>query len=98
MAGTDQDLLQAEWVRDRFLAAGLDEAQTVPYDVLLSYPRPGIVNKVELIDDKNGVNFTTLGRQPALGTPQVSYDKVLTNFNAYSGNGIAVVSFESIHT
>ena len=93
MAGTDQDLLQAEWVRDRFLEAGLDEAKTVHYDVLLSYPRPGVINTVELIDEMNQVNFTTLGRQPALGTPQDSYDKVLVNFNAYSGNGVAEVSF-----
>ncbi len=92
MAGTAQDLLQAEWVRDSFLEAGLDEAETVPYDVLLSYPRPGVINTVELIDDKNQVNFTTAGRQPALGTPQNSYGEVLANFNAYSGKGVAQVS------
>lgn len=88
VAGTEQDLLQAEWVRDRFLESGLDEAHTVPYDVLLSYPRHGVVNTVQLIDEKNQANFTTAGRQPPLGTPQDSYDKVLMNFNAYSGNGI----------
>ena len=93
VAGTEQDLLQAEWVRDRFLKAGLDEVQTVPYDVLLSYPRPGVLNTVELIDEMDRVNFTTLGRQPALGTPQESYDKVLMNFNAYSGKGTAKVGF-----
>ena len=98
VAGTDQDLIQAEWVRDRFLEAGLDEAQTVPYDVLLSYPRPGVVNTVELIDETNRVNFTTQGRQPALGTPQVSYDKVFANFNAYSGKGVVEVSSYSIQT
>lgn len=92
VAGTDQDLTQAEWVRDRFLEAGLDEAETVPYDVLLSYPRPGVINTVQLIDDKNQVNFTTAGLQPTLGTPQNSSDKVFANFNAYSGKGVAQVS------
>ena len=92
MAGTVQDLEQAEWVRKRFIEAGLDEAKVVPYDVLLSYPRPGTVNTVSLIDKQtNVVNFTTIGLQPQLGTPQNVYDQVLANFNAYSGNGFVEV-------
>ncbi len=94
VAGTAQDLIQAEWVRDRFLEAGLDEAKTVPYEVLLSYPRPGVVNTVMLIDENENVNYTTLGQQPPLGIPQDSYNDVLWNFNAYSGNGVVEVKFK----
>ena len=93
VAGTAQDLIQAEWVRDRFIEAGLDEAKTVPYDVLLSYPKPGVVNRVQLIDEEKKINFTTIGRQPELGTPEDSYDDVLWNFNAYSGKGEVEVKF-----
>lgn len=46
LAGTPQDLEQAEWVRDRFLEAGLDETKIVPYEVLLSYPKKESPNKV----------------------------------------------------
>lgn len=82
------DKEQAEWIRDRFLAAGMDEAKTVSYEVLLSYPKDGVLNQISLIDDKGGVNFTTEGKQPALGAPEESSSEVLVNFNAYSYPGI----------
>lgn len=91
MAGTDQDKIQAEWIKERFLEAGLDEVKTVPYSVLLSYPEDGVINTVSLIDENQQVVNTTLGRQPQLGTPEDSYKQVLSNFNAYSGNGVVEV-------
>jgi len=82
------DKEQAEWIRDRFLAAGMDEAKTVSYEVLLSYPKDGVLNQISLIDDQGRVNFATEGKQPALGAPEESSSDVLVNFNAYSYPGV----------
>lgn len=88
VAGTVWDKEQAEWIRDRFLAAGMDEAKTVSYEVLLSYPKDGVLNLISLIDDQGRANFTTEGKQPALGAPEESSSDVLVNFNAYSYPGV----------
>ncbi|XP_046656100.1 N-acetylated-alpha-linked acidic dipeptidase 2-like [Daphnia pulicaria] len=97
VAGTAQDLLQAEWMRDRFLEAGLDEAKTIPYDVLLSYPRVGVMNKVSLIDEQGRINYTTAGRQPPLGSPEEFSDDILHNFNAFSANGVVEGNVVYVH-
>lgn len=94
VAGTKYDLQQAEWVRDQFVAAGLDEVKLVPYDVLLSYPKPGVLNTVSLVDSKGSPTFTTLGRQQALGgaeSPEENSEDILSNFNAYSARGVVEV-------
>jgi hypothetical protein len=92
VAGTVRDREQAEWLRDRFLESGLDEAKTVPYEVLLSYPRSdGVVNRVSLIDGQGNVQFETVGRQTPLGSPEEFSDEVQVNFNAYSGSGVVEV-------
>lgn len=97
VAGTAQDLLQAEWMRDRFLEAGLDEAKTVPYDVLLSYPLPGVMNKVSLIDDNGRINYTTAGRQPPLGSPEEYSEDIMHNFNAFSASGVVEGNVVYVH-
>ena len=98
VAGTARDREQAEWLRDRFLESGLDEAKTVPYEVLLSYPRSdGVVNTVSLIDDQGNVLFETAGRQTPLGSPEESSPEVQVNFNAYSGNGVVEVNFHYLY-
>lgn len=91
VAGTPEDKLQAEWVKDRFIEAGFDEAKTVAYDVLLSYPQAGVINTVSLINANNEVNFTTLGTQPQLGKPEASYENVQSNYNAFSAKGVVEV-------
>ena len=94
VAGTKQDLEQAEWVRDRFIEAGLDEVKLVPYEVLLSYPRA--VNKVSLLDNRGIVQFETSGKQPGLASPEEFLDEILPNFSAYSTPGIVeVINFFS---
>ena len=98
VAGTIRDREQAEWLKDRFLESGLDEAKTVPYEVLLSYPRSdGVVNTVSLIDDQGNVRFETAGRQTPLGSPEESSPEVQVNFNAYSGNGIKEVNLRHLY-
>ena len=89
LAGTAQDLEQAQWVANNFLKFGLDEAVVIPYTVLLSYPDMEKPNKVYLLDDKSNVNFTTSGKQTPLLRPEETSPLVAPNFNAYSGTGIA---------
>ena len=92
VAGTVRDREQAEWLKDRFMESGLDEAKTVPYEVLLSYPRSdGVVNRVSLIDSQGNVQFETVGRQKPLGPPEEFLDEVQVNFNAYSASGVVEV-------
>lgn len=92
LAGTIYDLQLAEWMRDRFLESGLDEAKTVPYDVLLSYPPSSDQepNRVFLIDDRNQIRFSTAGRQPRLESHKDNTN-IPHNFNAYSANGVVEV-------
>ena len=89
LAGTAQDLEQAQWLADNFLQFGLDEAVVIPYTVLLSYPDMEKPNKVYLLDDKSNVNFTTSGKQTPLLRPEENSPLVAPNFNAYSGTGTA---------
>ena len=93
LAGTTQDLEQAQWVSDRFFEYGLDEVSVIPYQVLLSYPDVDNPNKVYLLDDKGGANFTTSGVQKPIFAPEEYSTLVMPNFNAYSGTGTAEVLY-----
>ena len=93
VAGTVRDKEQAEWVRDRFIQAGL-EAKTIHYEVLLSYPpTDGTVNQISIIDDQGGVQFETVGKQPSMGSSEEYSEEILANFNAYSAPGVVEVVF-----
>ncbi|KAK7085302.1 hypothetical protein SK128_005678 [Halocaridina rubra] len=59
MAGTKQDLEQAEFVKEFFLEHGIDSAHLQPYNVQLSYPDISNPNKVYLIDGNGSVKFTS---------------------------------------
>ena len=93
LAGTIKYLQLAEWMRDRFLDSGLDEAKTVPYKVLLSYPPSSDqdANRISLIDDRNQIRFSTIGRQPQLGKNSINGVNIPLSFNAYSANGVVEV-------
>ena len=95
VAGTKQDLEQATWIRDRFLEFGLDKAQVVPYQVLLSYPDATTPNRVYLLDEQGQAIFTTSGRQTPLYSPEEYSPDVLLNFNAYSATGLVEVRYFS---
>jgi hypothetical protein len=51
LAGTPQDKEQADWVNLQWKQFGLDSVKTVPYNVLLSYPRMDKPNVVSYTDD-----------------------------------------------
>lgn len=86
LAGTDQDLEQAEWLRQNFEDFGLDQAIVVPYEVLLSYPDMTQPNRVYLMNGTEAV-FTTVGLQEPLFAEEENSTLVAPNFNAYSGTG-----------
>lgn len=87
LAGTEQDLKQADEIRAKFLSFGLDRAFVVPYNVLLSYPNMTHPNKVHLLDGAGNANYSTSGRQTPLYAPEEASDQVAPNFNAYSATG-----------
>ncbi|XP_070565293.1 N-acetylated-alpha-linked acidic dipeptidase 2-like [Ptychodera flava] len=86
LAGTPMDLVQAEYVRDKWLEQGLDYADVVPYDVLLSYPR-GKENRVELIDNTGDVEFES-AREEAILDESQRRDDIVPPFIAYSAAGV----------
>ena len=46
IAGKEQEWQNAEWIRSLWVSWGLDAVSLVPYRVLLSYPDPDRLNKV----------------------------------------------------
>ena len=50
LAGTKQNLLLAEQIKEDWLAFGVDSVELVPYDVLLSYPNQSQPNYISIVD------------------------------------------------
>ncbi|CAG0891741.1 unnamed protein product [Darwinula stevensoni] len=87
VAGTEEELDTARYVRDKFLEYHLDSVKVVPYDVLLSYPDREKPNKVYVLDEAGDIVFSTLGHQKPLYAPEESSHRVFPTFNAYSAPG-----------
>jgi N-acetylated-alpha-linked acidic dipeptidase len=83
MAGTPQDLKTAQYVAQKFRAAGL-ETEIVPYRVLINYPRRVQVTAV----DANGKQLMS-GPTPEHVTGDIAADnpRVVMAFNGSSGSG-----------
>ena len=96
LGGTPEDLSQAQWVREKFIEAGFDEATVVPYDVLLSYPDQEQPNKVYLLSEDGSVLFETSGTQTPIYAPEEGLPNIMPNFNAYSAQGEVEVSRPSL--
>lgn len=52
LAGTEQNLNLAERIQAQWKTFGLDSAELVHYDVLLSYPNSSKPNYISVIDDQ----------------------------------------------
>ncbi|CAG0916173.1 unnamed protein product, partial [Notodromas monacha] len=87
LAGTPQDKEQADWVSSQWKLFGLDSVKTIPYNVLLSYPRMDKPNKIHVIDSSGSEIYSTKGRQDPLWAEEESSPLVRPNFNAYSQPG-----------
>ncbi|CAI5773420.1 Uncharacterized protein PODLI_1B042649 [Podarcis lilfordi] len=87
VAGTEQNLHLARRIQAQWKEFGLDTAELVHYDVLLSYPNQSTPNYVAITDDHGNEIFnTSLFELPPPGYENVS--EVLPPYNAFSAQGI----------
>ncbi|KAJ6664875.1 hypothetical protein lerEdw1_005847 [Lerista edwardsae] len=86
VAGTEQNRLLAKQIQTQWKEFGLDTAELVHYDVLLSYPNPSSPNYVAITDDHGNEIFnTSLFEPPPPGYENIS--GVLPPYNAFSAQG-----------
>ncbi|NXY07478.1 NALD2 dipeptidase, partial [Pteruthius melanotis] len=87
LAGTEQNLLLAKRIQGQWKKFGLDSAELVNYDVLLSYPNEKQPNYISVIDDQgNEVFNTSLFEPPPQGYENVT--DILPPYNAFSAQGV----------
>ncbi|KAJ7409333.1 N-acetylated-alpha-linked acidic dipeptidase 2 [Willisornis vidua] len=87
LAGTGQNLLLAKQIQGQWKEFGLDSAELVHYDVLLSYPNEKQPNYISVIDDQGNEIFnTSLFEPPPQGYENVT--DILPPYNAYSSQGV----------
>nr|XP_056714911.1 N-acetylated-alpha-linked acidic dipeptidase 2-like [Euleptes europaea] len=87
VAGTEQNLLLAKEIQAQWKEFGLDTAELVHYDVLLSYPNESAPNYVSITDERgNEVFNTSLFEAPPPGYENIS--GVLPPYNAFSPQGV----------
>ncbi|KAM6945939.1 N-acetylated-alpha-linked acidic dipeptidase 2 [Aplochiton taeniatus] len=86
LAGTKQNLVLAEWIRDEWQAFGLDSVEMVPYDVLLSYPNPALPNYISIVDHAGNEVFSSSLAEPVPeGYENVS--DIVPPYSAFSPKG-----------
>ncbi|XP_042760479.1 N-acetylated-alpha-linked acidic dipeptidase 2 isoform X1 [Panthera leo] len=87
LAGTEQNLLLAKKIQTQWKKFGLDSAELVHYDVLLSYPNETNANYISIMDEHGIEIFNTSYLEP----PPDGYENV-TNivppYNAFSAQGM----------
>uniref|UniRef100_A0A8V0XNG9 Aminopeptidase NAALADL1 n=1 Tax=Gallus gallus TaxID=9031 RepID=A0A8V0XNG9_CHICK len=86
LAGTEQNFLLAKQIQGQWKEFGLDSAELVHYDVLLSYPSETQPNYISVIDDRGNEIFNTSSFEP----PPQGYENVtdiLPPYNAFSVSG-----------
>ncbi len=83
MAATPEDHKTAEYVAEKFRAAGL-ETEIVPYRVLLNWPK---VVRVEACDAAGKLLMTGPTREHVQGDPGQDDPRVVMPFNGSSGSG-----------
>uniref|UniRef100_A0A8D2JRL5 N-acetylated-alpha-linked acidic dipeptidase 2 n=1 Tax=Sciurus vulgaris TaxID=55149 RepID=A0A8D2JRL5_SCIVU len=87
LAGTEQNLLLAKKIQAQWKKFGLDSANLVHYDVLLSYPNEAKANCISIVDEHGTEIFKTSYLEP----PPDGYENI-TNivppYNAFSAQGM----------
>ncbi|HKF50056.1 MAG TPA: M28 family metallopeptidase [Terracidiphilus sp.] len=83
LAGTPEDHKTAEYVAQKFRAAGLD-TEIVPYRVLMNQPR---VVKVEAFAPDGKPLMVGPQREEVSGDPYENNDRIVMPFNGSSGSG-----------
>ncbi|XP_076002195.1 N-acetylated-alpha-linked acidic dipeptidase 2 [Genypterus blacodes] len=86
LAGTEQNLVYAEEMKEEWLRFGLDSVEMVPYDVLLSYPNKSQPNSISILDQLgNEVFHTALAEPVPEGYEDIS--DIVPPYNAFSPKG-----------
>ncbi|XP_072467505.1 N-acetylated-alpha-linked acidic dipeptidase 2-like isoform X1 [Notamacropus eugenii] len=87
LAGTKQNLLLAKQIQSQWKKFGLDSAELVYYDVLLSYPNDTNPNYISVVDE-HGVEIfnTSFFEIPPGGYGNVS--EIVPPYNAFSAQGV----------
>ncbi|XP_040282291.1 N-acetylated-alpha-linked acidic dipeptidase 2-like isoform X1 [Bufo bufo] len=86
LAGTEQNLLLAQKIQAQWKDFGLDKAELVHYDVLLSYPNETNPNYISIIDEHGAEIFNTSTSEP----PPEGYENftdIVPPYNAFSAKG-----------
>nr|XP_006118442.1 putative N-acetylated-alpha-linked acidic dipeptidase isoform X1 [Pelodiscus sinensis] len=87
LAGTDENLHFAQQIQAQWKEFGLDLAELVSYDVLLSYPNGSNPNYISIIDEHgNEVFNTSLFEPPPPGYEMVT--DVVPPYSAFSAQGV----------
>nr|XP_053650513.1 N-acetylated-alpha-linked acidic dipeptidase 2-like isoform X1 [Cherax quadricarinatus]XP_053650514.1 N-acetylated-alpha-linked acidic dipeptidase 2-like isoform X1 [Cherax quadricarinatus] len=86
LAGTERDHQLARMIRDKFMEAGFDTADLVPYDVLLSRPNHTNPNLVTLEDGEGRVVFSSAYKEKLLLEEEDQPDSVHA-FNGFTPAG-----------
>uniref|UniRef100_A0A8B9XQ13 N-acetylated alpha-linked acidic dipeptidase 2 n=1 Tax=Bos mutus grunniens TaxID=30521 RepID=A0A8B9XQ13_BOSMU len=87
LAGTEQNLLLAKKIQNQWKKSGLDSAELVHYDVLLSYPNETNASYISVTDEHGIEIFNTSYTEP----PPVGYENVkniVPPYNAFSPAGV----------
>ncbi|KAK8751452.1 hypothetical protein OTU49_008543 [Cherax quadricarinatus] len=104
LAGTERDHQLAHMIRDRFLEAGFDTADLVPYDVLLSRPNRTNPNLVTLEDVEGQIIFSSTYQEKPLHEDD-SDPEFIHAFNAFTpagdvrteaGRGVVYVNYARV--
>uniref|UniRef100_A0AAR2M3X5 Glutamate carboxypeptidase 2 n=1 Tax=Pygocentrus nattereri TaxID=42514 RepID=A0AAR2M3X5_PYGNA len=86
LAGTQQNLRLAEQIRDEWLAFGLDSAELVWYDVLLSYPNRTHPNYISIVDQHGDEMFNSSLSEPVPEGYEHVTD-IVPPYSAFSAQG-----------
>ncbi|KAB0338548.1 hypothetical protein FD754_024496, partial [Muntiacus muntjak] len=87
LAGTEQNLLLAKTIQSQWKKFGLDSAELVHYDVLLSYPNETDASYISVMDEHGIEIFNTSYVEP----PPDGYENVkniVPPYNAFSPPGV----------
>ncbi|KAM7413191.1 hypothetical protein PAMA_020525 [Pampus argenteus] len=86
LAGTEQNLKYAEQIKKEWQEFGLDSVESVPYDVLLSYPNKSQPNYISIVDALgHEVINTSLSEPVPEGYEDVS--NIVPPYSAFSPKG-----------
>lgn len=86
LAGTEGDLISAQYIENEWKKQGLDTVQTASYDVYLDYPDDKNYNSIEILNADLTVDKVFEIKEKVLDADE-DYTKISKPFLAYSING-----------